>query len=140
MSKVPFEHSAARATASDPRYPADAYFFLRDALDFTLSAVSKGQPSQAHVSGTELCHGVRKFALEQYGPMVPTIFDAWGLRTTRDIGELVFNLIKAGAFSKSDTDRIEDFENVFTFDDAFVKPFQPVRSSQPAAQKSSTSS
>ena len=139
MTKVPFEQSVARATARDPRYPADAYVFLRDALDFTIGALNKGpKEDPGHVTGAELCHGVRKYAIEQYGPMVPTILETWGIRTTRDFGELVYNLIKAGAFSKSSSDRIEDFDNVYEFSDVFVKPFLPARGVKPPARKPSS--
>ena len=129
MSKVPFEQSAAKAAARDPRYAVDGYTFLKEALDFTIRRQKKGKPRETgHVGGEELCQGVRDYAISQFGPMVPTIFETWGLRSTRDIGEMVFNLIAAGAFSKSDADRVEDFENLFDFTEAFVKPFLPSRS------------
>jgi len=128
MSKVPFEQSVAKAVARDPRYAADAYTFLKEALDLTIRGQKKVRGRDpGHVSGAELCTGVRDHALQQFGPMVPTIFETWGLRATRDIGEMVFNLIAAGAFSKSDADKVEDFENIYDFHDAFVKPFLPAR-------------
>jgi uncharacterized repeat protein (TIGR04138 family) len=139
MSKVSFDQSVALATARDSRYSADAYLFLRDALDFTIGALSKGKGDDpGHVTGPELCQGVRKYAIEQYGPMVPTILDTWGIRSTRDFGELVYNLIKAGAFSKSSADRIEDFDNVYDFTDAFVKPFLPARPLKTASKRTSS--
>ena len=133
MSKVPFEQAVSDAVKHDPRYAADAYIFLRDALDTTMKAMQKSRrDALTHVSGAELCEGVREYALQQFGPMVPTIFDAWNIHTTRDIGEMVFNLIHTGAFSRSESDRVEDFENVFLFADAFEKPFLPVRGITPA--------
>lgn len=137
MSKVPFEKAVADAARQDPRYGADAYIFLRDALDVTIKVLQHGRNDQInHVSGPELCQGFRDYALEQFGPMVPTILDAWGIHSTRDIGEMVFNLIRTGAFSRSDSDKIEDFENVFAFADAFEKPFLPTRGTTPAPAKS----
>lgn len=134
MTKVPFDQSVSKATSRDPRYAADAYAFLRDALDYTIRGMQKARAKDVgHVSGPELCNGVRDFAVQQYGPMVPTIFETWGIRSTRDIGEMVFNLIEAGAFSKSDSDRPEDFDNVFDFSDAFVKPFLPARGLKPGS-------
>ena len=44
---------------------------------------------------------------------------------TKDVGEIVFHLIAEGIFSKSEDDRIEDFENVYDFHTAFVAPFLP---------------
>jgi uncharacterized repeat protein (TIGR04138 family) len=57
--------------------------------------------------------------------MVPTLLDFWGIRCTRDIGEIVFLLIEEGAFSQSPEDSIEDFENVYDFAEAFEIPFRP---------------
>ena len=132
MSKSQFDHAVQEATGRDPRYAADAYAFLRDALDHTLRMLQKRKGQEpGHVSGPQLCDGLREYALQQFGPMVPTIFEAWGVRSTRDIGEMVFNLIEAGIFSRSPTDRVEDFENVYTFEDAFVKPFLPKRGAAP---------
>lgn len=134
MTKVPFDQSVRKAIARDSRYAADAYAFLRDSLDHTIRTAQKGRAREAgHVSGPELCKGLRDYAIQRSGPMVPTIFEAWGIRTTRDIGEMVFNLIEAGAFSKSDSDSPEDFDNVYDFKDAFVKPFLPNRSMRPGS-------
>ncbi len=136
MSKVPFEQAVAEAVRKDPRYAADAYAFLRDALDATMKTMQqRRQDALTHVSGAELCEGVRDYALQQFGPMVPTIFEAWGIGNTRDIGEMVFNLIGTGAFSRSDSDRVEDFDGVFEFTEAFEKPFLPVRGTKPAATR-----
>jgi len=136
MSKVPFDQAVIDAVKHDPRYAADAYHFLRDALDATMKTMQKRRKGEInHVSGAELCEGVREYALEQFGPMVPTIFEAWHIRTTRDIGEMVFNLIHTGAFSRSDSDRVEDFDKVFLFEDAFERPFLPVRGITPVPAK-----
>jgi uncharacterized repeat protein (TIGR04138 family) len=128
MSKVPFDQSVAKAVAQDPRYAPEAYAFLKDALEFTMRGRKKVRGRDPdHVTGPELCGGVRDYAVQQYGPMVPTLFETWGIRSTRDIGEMVFNLINAGAFTRSENDRVEDFDNLFDFRDAFEKPYLPVR-------------
>ena len=57
--------------------------------------------------------------------MVPTILESWGIKCTRDVGEIVFLLIDQQVFSQSDDDRIEDFEHVYDFHTAFVAPFLP---------------
>jgi uncharacterized repeat protein (TIGR04138 family) len=57
--------------------------------------------------------------------MVMTVFDSWGIRSCEDIGHMVFNLIGAGVFGKTEQDSIEDFKNVYDFEAAFVKPFAP---------------
>jgi uncharacterized repeat protein (TIGR04138 family) len=40
---------------------------------------------------------------------------------------MVFNLIGAGIFGKTEEDSIEDFKNVYDFGEAFVKPFAPAK-------------
>jgi len=114
-------------TARDPRFDREAYAFVRDALDFTVRRKARVQSGETreHVSGQELLAGLREFALQQFGPMVPTVFEYWGIQSTGDVGRIVFNLIDAGIFGKTDRDTIEDFEDGFDFQDAFVAPFRP---------------
>jgi len=63
--------------------------------------------------------------------MVVTVLSYWGIRSCEDIGHMVFNLIGAGIFGKTEEDSIEDFKNVFDFHEAFVKPFEPEKRSYP---------
>lgn len=115
--------------ANDPRFERDAYLFVRDALEFTTKQLKKkaqpSSPSECHVSSQQLLEGIRQYALQQYGPMVLTVFDHWRLRSCEDIGTIVFNLIEAREFGKSEHDTIEDFRRGFSFDEAFVVPFRP---------------
>jgi uncharacterized repeat protein (TIGR04138 family) len=128
MQKIGFAEALDSILASDARYQRDAYVFLRDALDFTTKQQKKIKGATVrHVAGPELLEGVRQYALKEFGPMVITVFDAWGLRSCEDIGNMVFNLIAAGIFGKTEEDSIEDFKNVFDFKDVFVKPFAPVQ-------------
>ena len=128
MQKIGFVEALDSIVASDSRYHRDAYIFLRDALDFTTKQQKKAKGTNVrHVSGPELLGGVREYALKEFGPMVPTVFDSWGIHSTEDVGNMVFNLIGAGIFGKTDQDSIEDFKDVYDFKDAFVKPFAPVR-------------
>jgi uncharacterized repeat protein (TIGR04138 family) len=126
MQKIGFSEALDSIVASDPRYQREAYIFLRDSLDFTTKQQKKVKGTTVrHVSGPELLEGVRQYALKEFGPLVVTVFDNWGIRSCEDIGHMVFNLIGAGIFGKTDEDSIEDFKSVYNFDDAFVKPFAP---------------
>ncbi len=112
----------------DPRFERDAYLFVRDALEFTTKQLKKkahSSPAECHVSSQQLLEGIRQYALQQYGPMVPTVFEHWRVRSCEDIGAIVFNLIEAREFGKSDQDTIEDFRRGFSFEEAFVQPFRP---------------
>jgi uncharacterized repeat protein (TIGR04138 family) len=132
MQKIGFAEALDSIVASDPRYQRDAYVFLRDALDYTTKQQKKTKgASVRHVAGPELLQGVREYALKEFGPMVVTVLSYWGIRSTEDIGHMVFNLIGAGIFGKTEEDSIEDFKNVFDFHEAFVKPFEPEKRSHP---------
>ena len=118
--------------ARDARFDREAYLFVRDALEFTTrQSKKKADPYvEHHVSGQQLLEGVRRYALEQYGPMVPTVFEHWRVGSCEDIGAIVFNLIEVREFGKAETDTLEDFRGGFDFHEAFVKPFRPSDSRQ----------
>jgi uncharacterized repeat protein (TIGR04138 family) len=139
MQEVSFEQALEQIRAKDPRYARDAYLFLREALDHTQKIANKSaretrssradKPAEGlpvrHVSGQELLDGIRTYALEQFGPMVLTVFEEWGIRSCADFGEIVFNMVEIGLLAKTDKDSREDFKNGYSFDEAFRKPFLP---------------
>src|SRR5215831_16502644 len=134
MQKIGFAEALDSIVTSDPRYQREAYIFLRDALDFTTKQQKKAKgTSVRHVTGPELLEGVRQYALREFGPMVMTVFENWGVHSCEDIGNMVFNLIGAGIFGKTEEDSIEDFKDVYDFKEAFVWPFAPAK---PATAKS----
>ncbi len=126
MQEVSFEESLEKILARDARYQRDAYLFLREALDYTQKLVGKENGGRVrHVTGQELLDGIRRFALEQFGPMVITVFEEWGVRTCGDFGEIVFNMLETGLLAKTAQDSRADFEGGYDFKDAFQKPFRP---------------
>lgn len=125
MQQVDFSEQLEAIVRKDPRYAREAYLFLRDALDFTIKARRKAKELDQHVTGQQLLDGIRQYALKQFGPMVPTVFEYWGVRRGEDFGAMVFNFISVGIFGKTDTDSIEDFKGGYSFHDAFVAPFLP---------------
>src|SRR6266481_357465 len=128
MQKIGFSEALDSIVATDPRYARDAYVFLRDALDFTTKQQKKIKGATVrHVAGPELLEGVRQYALKEFGPLVVTVFSYWGINRCEDVGHMVFNLIGAGIFGKTDEDSMEDFKNVYDFEEAFVKPFAPAK-------------
>jgi len=126
MQEVNFEEVAEQIIAKDPRYQREAYLFLRDALDHTQKQFAKESKGQVrHVTGKELLHGIRDYALQQFGPMTLMVFEEWGIRSCEDFGEIVFNMIDSGLLAKTDKDTRADFARVYDFDNAFRKPFLP---------------
>jgi len=126
MQEINFDEAVDLILAKDRRFARDAYSFVREALDFTQKSVGKEvRGTIRHVSGQELLGGIRKFALEQFGPMVVTVFDEWGVKQCEDFGEIVFNMVEIGLLAKTEKDGRADFQNGYDFTDAFRKPFWP---------------
>jgi uncharacterized repeat protein (TIGR04138 family) len=126
MQEITFDEAVDLIIAKDTRFARDGYAFVREALDFTQKLAGKeARGPIRHVSGQELLGGIRKFALEQFGPMVVTVFEEWGVKSCRDFGEIVFNMVEIGLLAKTDKDTRDDFQNGYDFTDAFRKPFWP---------------
>jgi uncharacterized repeat protein (TIGR04138 family) len=126
-----FSEAVEAICVKDPRFDAGAYLFVREALMFTARQQKKkmeaGAVPEHHVTGQQLLDGVRRYALDQFGPMVPSVFSHWRIVSCEDIGTIVFNLIEAGEFGKTDQDTIADFSGGFDFEEAFVLPFRPAK-------------
>jgi uncharacterized repeat protein (TIGR04138 family) len=85
----------------------------------------KGRPgNERHLTGQELCEAIRRYALEQYGYLAKTVFNSWGVRSTRDFGEIVFMLIEIGQMKKTKEDKLSDFDDVFDFDEDLTNAYQ----------------
>lgn len=120
-----FEESVETLCLKDPRYDADAYYFLREALDAIMRSIQENESRPRHISADELLEGFREYALDEFGPLTLLVLNAWGLRGPADIGELVFNLVEAGKLGKEDKDRKADFAEGYDFFEAFARPFEP---------------
>jgi uncharacterized repeat protein (TIGR04138 family) len=77
-----------------------------------------------HVTGEDLCWGLRDLALKRWGLMASTVLYHWGIRTTMDFGRMVFALVDNGLLQKQPHDCITDFEKVYTFADALDGGYQ----------------
>ena len=131
------DHPLAELLRRDRRYHRDAYFFVFEALRFAqeqmgiggMAGPGQGDPDEErHVTGQQLCEAIRQYAVHQYGMLAKNVLHEWGVHNTADFGELVFNLIDIGQMKKTDSDRREDFENVFDFDDGLRDAFLPITS------------
>jgi uncharacterized repeat protein (TIGR04138 family) len=103
----------------DDRYPIQAYGCVLAALNDTIRRL----PQPRHISGQELSHGFKCYAIDQFGPMANDVVSQWNLRSTEDIGIIVFNLIDVGLLSRDNDDRPEDFQAVYRFEDVFSQPY-----------------
>ncbi len=128
MQKIGFDEAVRSVVKEHGKYHPDAYFFLRDALDYTLKELRQDETEEhRHVNGRELLEGFRRYALNEFGPMTSTVLEQWGIHRSEDVGEMVFQLIEVGAFGRSNTDSRADFSGVYSFEKAFRDPFRPVK-------------
>lgn len=106
-------------------FPREAFQFVRDGLAHAVELVhGEGQlgdvsDESKHVSGQQLCIGLRDYAIDRYGRMARTVLNHWGLRATEDFGRIVFAMVEVGLMRKTEEDTLEDFRAVYDFDDAF---------------------
>ena len=110
----------------DGRYPLEAFAFLHDALNHAVNYVygsdvpSPPDPETAHhVSGMQLCDAMRDLAIERWGRLAGTVLAKWNIKATIDLGNMVYLLVDNSFMRKTDDDSIEDFRDVFSFQDAF---------------------
>jgi len=137
MQPINFEEVVEKIVARDARYPRGAYTFLREALEHTQRMITKSKKGAIHhVSGQELLAGIRELALEQFGPMVTTVFAEWGIQSCADFGEIVFNMVENNILAKTEKDSREDFKNGYDFFEAFRKPFLPSKTTAAEESKS----
>lgn len=111
--------SASRKT----KYPLDAFIFVHNGLDFTVQQLhgkkQEGTDSGSrHVTGRDLCIGLRDFAIKQYGLMARPVLSKWNIHKTTDFGHIVFALIDAGLMLKTADDSLEDFDSIYDFSEA----------------------
>ncbi|MBI2167081.1 MAG: hypothetical protein HYU34_02415 [Candidatus Omnitrophica bacterium] len=99
----------------EPAYKFEAYTFVMAGLHYTVARL----PKPRHVTGRELAEGLRDYALDQFGPMARTVLEYWGIKSTLDFGKIVFLLIEVELLRKTEEDSVDDFKDVYDFNDAF---------------------
>lgn len=132
-------HPIVKLLRTDPRYTIEAYQFVREALSYAQDVLGMGcestpdadpeseigeQRAERHLTGQQLCEAIRQYALDQYGYMAKVVLNRWGLKSTGDFGEIVYNLIEVGLMKKSDEDRRQDFDDLYDFDEAFQQKYE----------------
>ncbi len=142
MEDLDFADIVTLICKEDPRFDRKAYDFVRLGLDYAVKELRKKDTARAeksrHVSGAELLDGLRVYALDQFGPLTHTVLKAWGITRCAHFGDIVFNLIEYNVFSKTESDQREDFSEIYDFETAFVKPFQPTKRVRPPGTSPST--
>lgn len=108
-----------RIRLRERRYDERAYLFVLAALEFCQQRLEE----RRHITGQELAEGCRDLALERFGVMSRLVLDHWGIRSTADIGHIVFALVDQGMLLSQPNDTREDFADVYDFDKAFQRDY-----------------
>ncbi len=116
-----FEQKIQIIIEHDPRYSAEAYEFVSNAVTYTAKTLNRTGAAK-HISGKELLEGVKAFAQQEFGPLAGEVLRNWGLTDGMSVGNVVFNMVNCQLLGKSDKDSPDDFRSGFDVD----KDFPPV--------------
>jgi uncharacterized repeat protein (TIGR04138 family) len=103
----------------EQRFDERAYLFVLSALEHSQGKLTE----RRHITGPELAHACRDLALQRFGVMAKVVLDHWGMRSTMDIGDIVFTLVDLGLLISQPQDSRNDFLGVFDFADAFDREY-----------------
>ena len=108
-----------RIRMREQRFDERAYVFVLAALEYCQQRLDE----RRHITGRELALACRDLALERFGVMARLVLEHWGLRTSADIGDVVFTLVDLELLMSQPTDSREEFIGVFDFDQAFEREY-----------------
>jgi uncharacterized repeat protein (TIGR04138 family) len=126
MSEEP-EEKMRQLIREDGRYPLEAFNFLNDGLARAVKRVhgAGGKSKPRHVTGQELAEALRDEAMERWGLLAKTVLAKWNIHATIDFGNMVYLLVNNDLMQKTDQDSLEDFRDVYDFDEAFNRFYMP---------------
>jgi uncharacterized repeat protein (TIGR04138 family) len=108
-----------RIRLREQRYDERADLFLLGALEYTQQRL----PERRHIHGRELALASRALALERFGVMARMVLEHWGVRSTSDLGDVVFTLVELELLMSQASDTRDEFVDVFDFDQAFERDY-----------------
>jgi len=104
----------------DGRYSPKAVRFVYEGLGYTVKKITD-EPH--HVTGQVLCEGLKKLAIKKWGRLAMLVLSSWGVKNTRDFGEIVYLMIKHKWMSAQPSDSVDDFSDVYDFKTVFKDQF-----------------
>lgn len=108
-----------RIRMREPRFHEHAYLFVLASLEFCQGRLTE----RRHIAGRELAEGCRDLARERYGVLARMVLEYWGIRSTADLGDVVFTLVDLGLLLSQPSDTRDDFTDVFGFEEAFDRDY-----------------
>jgi uncharacterized repeat protein (TIGR04138 family) len=123
-------------------YPADAYLFVQQGLSYTVEKIHGQVPepnASHHISGRDLCLGLRDVALDRWGLLARTVLERWNITTTLDFGRIVFAMVEHQLMQKTEHDQLHDFRQVYDFQAALESSYRIATPAEPARAKKAES-
>ena len=108
-----------RIRLREQRFDERAYLFVLGALEYCQQRL----PERRHISGRELALACRDLALDRFGVMARMVLEHWGVRSTSDLGDVVFTLVELELLMSQSSDTRDEFADVFSFDQAFERDY-----------------
>src|SRR5690348_11211119 len=108
-----------RIRLREQRFDERAYLFVLGALEYCQQRL----PERRHITGRELALACRDLALDRFGVMARMVLEHWGVRSTSDLGDVVFTLVELDLLMSQASDTRDEFVDVFDFDQAFERDY-----------------
>lgn len=86
--------------------------FVHAALDMAVSRL----PKRGHVSGQAVALAFREVLWSAFGITSRIVMEDFGLHSTRDIGQVVLEMVDVGIMSATEDDTIDDFNDVYPWE------------------------
>ncbi len=118
MGSTAIDNTIDNICANDIRYVEKAYHYIAKALSYGKAVLN----TEKHMTAKELATSYKDVALAQYGPLALDVLNHWGIYTTKDIGNIVFNRVNGNLLSTSNGDKLEDFDNIFDLHEEMKAP------------------
>jgi len=111
----------SQVAGEDGRYSPGALKFVYEGLIYMKK---EGIEEPRHVDGQSLCDALRQVALKKWGRLAKLVLNSWGVKTTRDFGELVYLMVDNDWISAQPADSIDDFNDIYDFKMVFKEQFK----------------
>ena len=115
-----FYYIVSQIIQEDPRYHADSYEFVMEALNFA----QKRFRNTKHINGHEFLEGIKGLLIKKFGPMTISVLNYWGIKKTEDFGNIVFNLEQYKIIARDAQDQYETFKDGYDFQEVFDKGYR----------------
>ncbi|HEX4792644.1 MAG TPA: hypothetical protein VH370_02570 [Humisphaera sp.] len=109
--------------------PIDGVLFVHDSMRTAVrrkiqevgqgkSIREAGKGRSVHVSAADICEGFRVHAKHYFNDQSEAmdLLNEWGLRSSEDVGRVIFAMVAVGALVVTEQDSIEHFSGLFTLD------------------------